>query len=124
MEILIKKDSTIHGKGIFTNREIQSGETFYIVPTDKICHYPKSKCAFVGNNVWIDDETVLNYVNHSCSPNASLDISNKQPKLVSLRRINKGEEITVDYNKTEKGGKRVPCTCGSKNCRGYFLRIE
>ena len=88
-----------------------------------IFNAPQSNCAHIGKNLWVSDEEVLNYVNHSCDANARLDILDK-PLLLAKRDIHKNEEITVDYNETEKDGKNVPCTCKTKNCKKYFLRIE
>jgi len=118
---LVKKQSKIHGTGIFTTREIDEGEIFYKVPLENTLKSPKPRCAFVGNNTWVDDEKVLNYVNHSCESNALLEIGEK-PRLVALRNIISKEEITVDYNRTEVNGVRTRCNCGSSKCVGYFLK--
>jgi len=124
MTILEKKKSKIHKFGIFTKNFIANGEKFYVVPLDNIFNVPKSGCAFIGNNRYACDNKVLNFVNHSCEPNSLLDIEVEEPCLISLRDISAGEEITCDYNRTEVGGTKVKCTCGSKNCKGYFLRRE
>lgn len=121
-DFLIKMKSKIHGDGIFTTKEIKENSVFYEVPLDSISDKPKKGCAFIGNNHWVSDKEGLNHVNHSCEPNAILDIS-ITPKIIARRDIKVGEEITVDYNETEKDGKRVPCDCKSENCRNYFLRI-
>lgn len=122
MEIkLIKKPSQIHGIGIFTEIDILEGETFYVVPLKDILHAPRPKCAHIGNNNWVSDEQVLNYVNHSCEPSALFQITG-EPILVARRLIKAGEEITVDYNITEKEGYHAPCNCRSSNCRGFFLK--
>ena len=123
VELLIKKKSNIHKSGIFTTKSIEKGKIFYEVPAECILNRPKSKCAHIGKNTWVSDEKVLNYVNHSCDSNSILDITNK-PKLIAKREIKSGEEITVDYNKTEIKGEKVPCNCKSKNCKKYFLRIK
>jgi len=120
---LFKGKSKINGTGIFANGNIKKGDPFYVIPTDCVFDEPKSKLAYIGKNKWVSDEKALNYANHSCDSNAILDISDK-PCLIAKRDISPEEEITVDYNLTEKEGRKVPCTCGSKNCRGYFLRIE
>lgn len=123
-DFLIKKKSKIHGKGVFTKKDLQKGKKFYIVPTNKISNKPKRGFAFIGGDKWVNDKKVLNFVNHSCNPNTNLIVSKKNPYLISKKKIKKGEEITCDYNKTEKGGEKIKCNCKSKNCRGYFLRIE
>jgi hypothetical protein len=121
--LVIKRNSPIHGIGIFTNKGIESRVIFYEVPTSLISGEPKTRLAHIDEDKWVCDEDVLNYVNHSCEPNAILDITDR-PKLVAKRDIMPREEITVDYDLTEKGGRKVPCTCGCEKCKGYFLRIE
>jgi SET domain-containing protein len=36
---------------------------------------------------------------------------------MSLRTIEPGEELTIDYH-FEKNVEKVPCKCGAANCRG------
>lgn len=121
---LKKGFSRIHGKGIYTTRAIKKSELFYIVPTDKISKIPKKRFAKI-ENYWINDPAILNWINHSCNPNTELVIrKNKSPRLRALRKISPNEEITVDYNKTETGGKKIPCSCKGEECKGYFLRVE
>jgi SET domain-containing protein len=118
---LIKKKSKIHGFGIFTEKDISKGEIFYEVPVDSLSDEPKSRYAFIGKGRWLNDPKTLNWVNHSCEANTKLELSGKVPLLISERDIQKGEEITCDYNKTEEGGKNVLCNCKSRNCRKNFL---
>lgn len=121
---LIKKDSDIHGIGIFANKKIDEGDFFYSIPLDSIYNSPKAKCAFIGKSTWVSDSKILNNVNHSCDPSAKIDFQGEHPVLVALRDIAFGEEVTCDYNQTEIGGKKIECHCGAKKCRGFFLRIE
>lgn len=123
VDLFIKKKSGIHGIGIFTTKNIKKNAIFYEVPIDCISNEPKPRWAHIGKNRWVLDEEVLNYVNHSCNPNSVLNIS-AQPKLIAKRNIKADEEIIVDYNATEINGKKVSCTCKSKDCKKYFLRIE
>jgi uncharacterized protein len=124
INILIRKESKIHGFGIFAIRDINKGEIFYQIPTNSISNKSKSRYAFIGNDQWVNDPIVLNRVNHSCEPNTKLEIIEGKPVLISKRKIVDGEEITCDYNKTEKGGNKVSCKCRSKKCKGYFIRID
>ena len=124
LNYLIKQRSKIHGLGIFTIRDIKKDEIFYYAPLRKISHQSRPKYAFIGNDTWISDKKVLNFVNHSCEPDTIFDISDKKPKLIAKRNIHSGEEITVNYNKTELGGNKVACNCKSKKCKKYFLRVE
>jgi hypothetical protein len=126
--LLVKRPSPIHGTGIFTTRDIEPLEAFYEIPLRKTFQEPHARCAHLRSGIWVYDETVLNYVNHSCEPNAGIwDIGicyRDRPHLRAKRFIRAGEEITVDYNLTEAGGNKVPCNCRSERCRGYFLRRE
>lgn len=121
---LIKKTSSIDGLGIFTSKFINSGEVFYRIPTDSISSTPKTRFARIGENCYVNDPEILNYINHSCDPNIEIDLSGPEPSLVAIVDIKPGSEITCDYNVTEIDGKRVKCNCGSNDCRGYFLREE
>lgn len=120
---LEKKKSRIHGFGIFTKKKIIKGETIHKVLLDKVFNAPKPRLAHIGNGICVSDP-VLNWFNHSCNPNAVLDISKKDPVIVATRDIEAGEEITCDYDLTEIGGVRTACNCHSHNCRKYFLKRE
>ncbi|MCB9802937.1 SET domain-containing protein-lysine N-methyltransferase [Candidatus Nomurabacteria bacterium] len=120
---LYKKESKIHGLGIFTNAPILKNAVIYKVPLNKIYHAARKKCAFIGNNMWVDDEKILNFINHSCNANAKLDLSDK-PQIIAKRKIKTDEEITVDYDQTELNGTKMICCCKSKKCKKYFLTIQ
>ena len=61
------------------------------------------------------------YINHSCEPNCGL----KGRTVVALRRIRKGEEITIDYSTTEEDPYwRMSCSCGSLRCRKQIGAIH
>jgi uncharacterized protein len=121
-DYIIKQKSQIDGRGIFATQDIEEGEVFYRIPQNYITH-PKFHCAKLADGIFIDDEIILNWVNHSCSPNAEIVKEGSCWCLKSLKQISAGEEIFCDYNKTEKGGEKMSCKCGDKKCRGYFLRV-
>ncbi len=120
MSNLMKKKSSINGIGVFTDRFIQKDSVFYEVPMGIVHTAPRPKWAHIGENRWVCDEKVLNYINHSCSSNTVLDISGI-PKLIAKRNIYPGEEITVNYNETEAHQCKINCTCASLNCNGFFF---
>lgn len=120
---LIRRKSKIQGFGIFANKNIKKGEKFYKIPIDSVSSKPIKRLAFIRGIGWVNDTKVLNWVNHSCVPNTKFNVSESKSSLVARRDISLGEEITCDYNKTEKGGEKVSCNCGSKKCKGHFLRI-
>jgi uncharacterized protein len=59
----------------------------------------------------------MRYTNHSCRPNARLDIRQGRVEFYALRAIAAGEEITVDYGPTHHDG-RLACRCGQPGCIG------
>ena len=61
----------------------------------------------------------MRYTNHSCRPNARLDIRQGRVEFYALRDIAPGEEITVNYGPTHHEGKLV-CRCGMAGCIGWL----
>jgi SET domain-containing protein len=120
---LEKRKSKIDGFGVFTKKPILKGEMFYVVPVNKVSSIPVKMFAMIGDNRYVNDEVVLNWVNHSCNANTRLDLSG-QLRLVALRNIEVDEEIACDYNETEIGGAKAVCKCGDKKCIGFFLRVD
>ena len=59
----------------------------------------------------------MRYTNHSCQPNARLDIGQGRVEFYALHAIAVGEEITVNYGETHHQG-RLTCRCGSAACIG------
>jgi SET domain-containing protein len=119
LSFLVKKKSEIHGIGIFTTKPIMKGVSFYKIPMNIISEVPKLHWACLEGK-WVSDEKVLNFVNHSCDSNSQI----LNHKLIAIKDIEKDEEITTNYNETELNGFKIHCNCRSKNCKGYFLRIE
>lgn len=63
------------------------------------------------------------FINHSCEPNLVARIVKGHILYVSLRDIQPGEELTLDYH-FDKKVERVPCHCGSLKCRGTINVLE
>jgi uncharacterized protein len=59
------------------------------------------------------------FINHSCQPNLEAWICKGHILYMSLRAIENGEELTVDYHFSPKIGA-VTCRCGSQKCRGVI----
>ncbi|GER40306.1 histone-lysine N-methyltransferase [Striga asiatica] len=65
------------------------------------------------------------FINHSCDPNCQTEkwMVNGEVcvGLFAVRDIQKGEEVTFDYNYVRVfGAAAKKCVCGSPNCRGYI----
>jgi len=93
----------------------------------KICGPGGSKhlSMFRLNRSWRIDGAVggsgAELINHSCDPNLKARIVGEHILFFSLRRIRKGEELTLDYRLNPETF-RIPCHCGSPNCRGTLNR--
>ena len=62
------------------------------------------------------------YINHSCSPNAFMQVLYDHILFIALRDIKPGEEITIDYESTLHSDTKR-CICGAENCRGTINRV-
>ncbi len=118
------RPSKIQGSGVFSEKEINEDEKFYFIPISDISYQPQPHWAKIGRLGWVNDPNVLNWINHSCNPNAQLITNEIEPFLKSVKEIKEGEEITVNYNLTEIEGIKILCNCKDINCDGFFLRIE
>jgi len=64
----------------------------------------------------------VNFLNHSCEPNAGYDGANG---ILALRRITAGEEICMDYGTFSFSFEHeFTCRCGSPWCRGQVRRDD
>lgn len=137
------RDSAIEGKGIFAVQHIPMGTRFNYV-TEPIDHASvimtgdefrlyREECIKAGKQwdaVANGDGTHTvgtlpreadpsNYGNHSCDPN----IKPEGDKLVALRDINPGDEITIDYAQFSDKEWFMDCNCGASNCAGIVKGI-
>lgn len=119
--------SNIEKKGIFAKEKINKDELICvwggkILNEQEVLNLPKEQIPYVlqiADNLWIGSNVVesADYLNHSCNPNAGLK---GQIFLVSLRDIDIGEEITMDYAMAVTkfiGMKDFLCNCKTQNCR-------
>lgn len=121
--LLKVRESKIHGQGVFAQDFIPNKTVFYKVPTQNVSDVPMKKWVQLDGK-WYCDNSVMNWVNHSCEPSARIVMHEGVPALVALKDVSSVEEVTCDYNVTEIGGTQVECNCQSDSCRGYFLRID
>ena len=61
------------------------------------------------------------YNNHSCEPNCGMrgDIT-----FISIKDIEKDEELTIDYAFVDNEPYRFKCNCGSSNCRKVITGFD
>lgn len=119
------------GKGIFARKRFPEsvvigefkGETIH----DE--DYGSDYCMSIGDGMALEPEPPFCFVNHSCEPNCEFDWfdlaepgggpEKRRVFLISIREIEPGEELTIDYNWTASNA--IPCRCGAPSCRGWIV---
>lgn len=126
------RDAKKAGEGIFAKENIKKGEILAIsggyIFTSEECEkqspelqqyaYQVEKYFYIG----VKDISQIedNYkFNHSCAPNAG---ARGQLSLVSMRKIKREEEVTIDYamihyHVAGTSPWKVKCECGENKCR-------
>lgn len=59
------------------------------------------------------------YINHSCEPNLRAAVKRRRLYLLTLRAIEAGQELLLDY-RINSDGPRLSCHCEAASCRGYL----
>ena len=128
---LIVKNSSIHGRGCYAGEFIPAGAfvieyTGELIPAEEAYRReadpgrPGIFTFWTGDDWAIDGYTEGNtarHINHACTPNCDYRIEDRRVLIYSGRDIARGEELTIDYS-FAADGERIPCRCGSDQCRG------
>jgi SET domain-containing protein len=127
--------SPIHRWGVIAEQSIPAGE-YVIEYTGQLLNRRQHKEVTSGrkyiytyclDDYWSLDGAVrgsgAERVNHSCDPNLYAEIRGHRVYFYSLRRIKRGEELTVDYQ-FEYDKNPVICLCGTKKCRGTINLLK
>lgn len=120
------KDSWIHGKGLFSGELIPKGSLIAIFSgriykVEELFNENELKNYIfpIDENLYIGPHSVhkinqIFYINHSCEPNSAIE---GDIKIVALRDIFPGEEITIDYATIFFNQSNFVCNCNSSQCR-------
>jgi SET domain-containing protein len=123
---VIVKETVNKGKGVFALIDFKKDDFILrvegrIIETEAPALYPKDvqnhwyPFERKGNKrLYVYPKLPWKYLNHSCNPNAGI-INNRD--IVAMKKIRKGEEITIDYSMNNVDGWKMKCKCGNKNCR-------
>jgi hypothetical protein len=117
------------GRGIFATRLIEEDELIAeihgrLVPGRD---YGSATCIELTPDVALEPAEPFTLINHSCAPNCEFfswdDDEHPEDRmkvwLAALRRIEPGEELTIDY--AWEAEAAIPCQCHSANCRGWIV---
>ncbi|MDQ1636748.1 MAG: uncharacterized protein QOF62_87 [Pyrinomonadaceae bacterium] len=127
------KKSAIEGKGCFAvvafkgRRKIAeyAGEKITNAEANRRASRRKLRICAINDRWSLDGSRGGNgthYINHSCEPNAFMQIVYDHILFIALRDIRPGEEITIDYESTLHSDKKR-CVCGARKCRGTINRL-
>lgn len=123
---------TPYGLGLFTVEKIKKGALLGRV-TGEIFDdpdYQSDYCIDLGQDHSLEPAEPFRFLNHSCEPNCVLvleESSSGRPAksrvfVETLRKIQPGEQLTIDYGWPADGA--IPCGCGTASCRGWIVDIE
>lgn len=121
------------GKGIFAIKKIGKGELIAdfengsgkflpLEEADRIYEAGNDYMLQVDDNVFFvatgkNELEDADFINHSCEPNCGIK---ERLKIVAIRSIEKGEEISFDYAMSESSDYSMKCLCGKQKCRKFI----
>lgn len=120
MKVVARK-SEQHGTGVFAEQAIAAGELILVFSGPLLTRRqldPNDYHLQIGEDLYLGPSGAADdYVNHSCEPNSGFIDG---LRLVALRAIAPGEEITWDYSTAidEADFTGFACRCGAARCRG------
>jgi uncharacterized protein len=133
---LIVKQSEIHGHGCYAGEPIPAGAFIVeykgnLVPAEEAYRLEQDATRTGIYTFWVGDEWAIDgwveentarYINHCCTPNCGYRVEGRRILIYADRDIAGGEELTIDYSYGAEGEK-VPCRCGSPECRGCINAV-
>jgi SET domain-containing protein len=119
---VILRASSLGGLGVFATERVEAGEVVAEFDGDIYpFQYPRWTEDLLNHTIQFErykfrDATgIARRINHSCEPNCGI---RELFKIVTMRPIEPGEEITFDYEMTEDSlWWRMECGCGTPSCR-------
>ena len=112
----VKLKTETNQKALFAAAAFQPGDVITKFCADKIQKYATYLTLQTGTNRHITlKPDFLQYINHSCTPNAFFDTTGME--LVCLQPIRPGDDITFFYPSTEwEMAQPFVCNCGTAAC--------
>ena len=125
---LRRAKSGIHRFGVFALEDIGKGQrvieyTGKRLTIDRAARirFPNDRYLVSLKPGWAIDGRVggsgAEFINHACNPNLQWQRVGNRMFFFARRRIQTGEELTINY-RYPITLRRIPCRCGSPNCRG------
>ena len=119
--------SSIHGYGLVATRRYTEGDVVADVdgvPLRRSELQNDDYCLLISDDLFFDMVDQTRWINHSCDPNTEVeadvdDHGKVWARLVALRDIAPGDELTFDYAFASQYA--IPCRCGTDVCRGLII---
>ncbi|ALV06789.1 SET domain-containing protein [Roseateles depolymerans] len=123
--------SRIDGYGVFAQQAIHAGQRLGQLTGESITVAEARRRAQAGGRLMLVElsparaidasrsQDALRFTNHSCAPNARIQVEDGEVQFLAIRDIADGEELTVDYGLTHHEG-RLACQCGAPGCRHWL----
>lgn len=128
---LVRVGRVTFGRGVFAQKSIEKGMIVGQVVGKVIDdpNYATSYCIDLGGSYSLEPRAPFRYLNHCCTPNCRLVLSEceyedgspapSEVHVEALADIAEGAELTIDYAWSAEGA--IPCLCGSVQCRGWVV---
>jgi uncharacterized protein len=128
---MLKIKKGLEGMGVFSDKYIEKNKNLFVFSNKiikinhrkgcdcKICR----RCIQIGKSDWLypNRDSLGWYLNHSCNPSSGI----RGNKIISIKKIKKDKEITIDYSTTNTDKKwKMVCMCGEKNCRKIIRSVQ
>ncbi|MBO9687389.1 MAG: SET domain-containing protein-lysine N-methyltransferase [Mitsuaria chitosanitabida] len=123
------KRSRIDGYGVFAAEAIPAGTRLGLLTGESITVAEARRRAQESRRLMLVElsparaidcsrsQDAMRFTNHSCRPNARIQVEDGEVSFFALEDLAPGAEITVDYGATHHEG-RLACRCGAEGCRG------
>jgi SET domain-containing protein len=127
MQNVLVKESKIQGKGVFAAKRFHKGEEILEINDSHIVEDEATLTEedWEYNADFFDSQIVImqepeRCINHSCDANSYVKTINTVRKLIAIKDIAEGDEITYDCTINGDNEGTFLCNCGSKRCRKIF----
>jgi hypothetical protein len=115
-EVVLKNKHA--GKGVISYKSFNPG-VIIAVMAGEIIHDIRQHSLQIDKHSHLHDIYFSGYFLHSCDPNISLDM--QKLTVTAIKPIKPYDYLYMDYAETEEVlFKQFPCSCGSKQCRGWI----
>ena len=122
--------SPIHGYGVIAQRDFEPNEV--LAEVEGVLYRETeieddTYCLWVDEDYYLDMVDQTRWINHSCDPNAEIEAEldgkgGAWARVVALRPIRAGEEITYDYGFPQELAE--PCSCRTQSCKGWIVDAD